>query len=76
MVPGYRPLIYICYKYNAHKALYLIDTEDADSITYLSNYPDPFANVVIKPFARPLVMYKLFVSVNEVYSHKNPESLI
>ena len=76
MVPRYRPLIYICYKYNAHKALYLIDTEDAGSITDLSNYPDPFANVAINPVSRPLVMYKLFVSVNEVYSHKNPGNLI
>ena len=29
MVPGFRPLIAICYKYNARKVLYFIVTENA-----------------------------------------------
>ena len=46
MVPGYKPLICIGYKYNAWKFLYFIVTGDAGIIkagtNYLSKYPDPF----------------------------------
>ena len=51
MVPGYRPLIAIGYKYNARKVLYFIVIDNADitktSIHYLSKYPDQFTNVAI-----------------------------
>ena len=73
MVPGYRPLIAIGYKYNARKVLYFIVTENSGStktdIQYLSKYPDQFTNVTICPVARPLVMLKTY-AVNEVDSHK------
>ena len=38
-------------------------------IPYLSNYPDQFSNVSIRPVARPLLMSKFFGLVNEVDSH-------
>ena len=69
MVPGFRPLVYISYKYNPNKVLSFIVIEKTGSteevLNYLSKYPGQFSNVVILPFARPLVMYKFFVSVNE-----------
>ena len=72
MVPGDRPLIAIGYKYNAHKVLSFIVTDNSDitktDIPYLSNYPDQFTNVAIRPIARPLVMSKKS-DVNEVDSH-------
>ena len=79
---GDRPLIDIGYKYNVHKVISLIDTEDAgstkDGITYLSNFPDLFANVAIIPVSQPLVMSKLLGSANEFYPPPppNPGSLI
>ena len=73
MVHGGRPLIHIGYKYNAHYFLYFIVTFNAGrknaGRTYLSNYPDHFSNVAIHNVARPLLMYKFFGCVNEVYSH-------
>ena len=69
VVPGDRPLIDIGCNYNVQKVLYFIDTEDAGSIkygiTYLYNYPGLFDNVDFCPVASPLVMSKLFGSVNE-----------
>ena len=45
------PLFYINHKYNAVNVLYSFVIEDSgitkDGIPYLSNYPDPFLNVVI-----------------------------
>ena len=38
-------------------------------ITYLSKFPDQFFNVSIRPVARPLLMSKIFCSINEVDSH-------
>ena len=62
MVPGGPPLIDIGYKYNARKVLSFNVTDNAGSaktsIPYLSNYPDQFTNVSIRPVARPLVMSK------------------
>ena len=75
MVPRYRPLIDIGYKYNTWKVLYFIVTENAGSkksgIPYLSNYPDQFYNVAILPVSRPLDVCKFFESFNEVDSHKS-----
>ena len=72
MVPGYRPLIDIGYKYNAQEFLSFIVTYNTEStnngITSLSNYPDQFTNFSIQPVARPLVMSKK-TAVNEVDSH-------
>ena len=72
MVPGYRPLISIGYKYNVRKVLYFIVTDNAGStktgIPYLSKYPDQFNNVSIPPVPRPLAMSKKS-AVNEVDSH-------
>ena len=60
VVPGYRPLIDIGYKYNLRKVLYFIVTENAGikktGIPYLSKYPDQFTNVAICLISRPLVM--------------------
>ena len=60
MVPGDRLLIAIGYKYNAQKVLSFIVTDNTGStktgIPYLSNHPDQFTNVAIRPVARPLVM--------------------
>ena len=62
MVPGYRPLISIGYKYNAQKVLSFIVKENSGitktGIPYLSKYPDQFTNVAIHPVTRPLVMSK------------------
>ena len=73
VVPGGRTLIAIGYNYNAQKVLYFIVTDTAGStktgIPYLSKYPDQFANVSIRPVARPVVMSKNISVVNEVDSH-------
>ena len=70
VVPGVRPLITNGYKYNTGKVISFIVTDNAGitqtGIIYLSKYPDQFSNVSIRPVSRPLVVYKLFVSVNEV----------
>ena len=59
MVPGVRLLIAIGFKYNDHKILYFIVTDNAGIIQAglicLSNYSDQFTNVAIFPVARPLV---------------------
>ena len=72
MVPGGRLIIGIGYKYNTWKVLLFIVT-DKTGITqagppYLSKYTDQFSNVAIIPVAPPLIMYKLFGSVNELDS--------
>ena len=73
MLPGGRPLIAICYKYNAQKVHYFIVTDNTGStqagISYFSKYPGQFANVGIHPVSCPHVMSKFFGSVNEVDSH-------
>ena len=75
VVPREMPLIAISYKYNAWKVLSLIYTEDTgnskEGITYLSRYPELFANVAIFSVARPLVISKFFGYINEVGFHKN-----
>ena len=38
-------------------------------LPYLYTYPEHFSNVVIRPVNRPLVIFKFFGSINEVYSH-------
>ena len=62
MVPRGPPLIAIGYKYNARKVISFIVTYNTGStntgIPYLSNYPDQFTNVSIRPVARHLVMSK------------------
>ena len=72
MVSGYRLNISICCRYNVRKVLSFIFTDSAgrtkNGIPYLSNYPDQFTYVYIRPVARPLVMSKNSV-VNEVDSH-------
>ena len=73
MVPGGRPLISIGYKYNARKVRYFIVTDNVGitqaGLTYLFKYLYQFTNVDISPVAFPLVMFKFFPAVNEVYSH-------
>ena len=72
MIPGGRPLI--GYRYNAHTFLSFIVTGNTEipqeGLTYLSKHPGQFYNVIIRPGAHPLVMYKLFESVNHVDSNK------
>ena len=62
MVPGYRPLIAIGYKYNAWKVLSFIVTDNVGSantgIPYLYKYPYQFTNVAIHPVARLIGMSK------------------
>ena len=73
MVPSDRPLIDIGYKYKKWKVLSFIVTDNAGStqsgIPYLSKYHDQFTNVAIHPVSHPLIMSKLFGSVNEVDCH-------
>ena len=73
MVTGDRQMIASGLNYNYWKVLYFISTDYSWSkksgITYLSNFPDQFYNVVIHPVGFPLLVYKLFGSVNEVDSH-------
>ena len=73
MLPGGRSIIAIGYKHNMRKVLSFIVTENSgitqEDIHYLSKYPDQFYNVVIITVARSLIMYKLFVSVDEVESN-------
>ena len=64
----------IGYKYNYQKVLSFIATEytgiKTSDVPYLSKYPYQSVNVVSLPIPRPLFMYKFFVYVNEVESHK------
>ena len=68
----YRQIIAIFYKCNVQKVLFFIDTKYAGitkaGIPYLLNLPESCSNVSIYPFTCPLVMYKLFGSVNEIDS--------
>ena len=60
IVPGDRPIIAVRYEYNAQNVISFIVTDNAGitkiGIPYLSNYPDQFTNVAIRPVTRPLVM--------------------
>ena len=73
MVPGYRPLIVIGYKYNARKVIYFIVTYNAGNtktgIPYLYKYPEKFTNVAISLLLVSLLCQKKS-AVNEVESHK------
>ena len=64
LVPRYRPLTSIGYKYNEQKVISFIDTEDTgitkSGILYLSHYPYPFANFSILLVPCPLIMSKFF----------------
>ena len=76
MLPRYRMIIDIDYKYNQLKDIYLIPTEDSEiknnGIKYLSNYPEPFDHVFIRLVAHPIAMYKFFGSSNQFDSHNKP----
>ena len=73
MVTVDRPLIDVGYNYNAWKFFSFIYKEDKVTpkavIHYLSKYQDTFDNVAIIPFDYPIVMSKLFGSINEVDYH-------
>ena len=73
IVPRGRLIIVIGYKYNVCKVLSFIVTDNTGitqaGLTYLSKYPDQFYNVSILPVVSTLVMYNLFLSVNEVGYH-------
>ena len=64
MVPRGRLIIAIGYKYNVHKLLSLIITDNTGitqlGLPYLSKYPEQFINFSIRPVARPLLMFKFF----------------
>ena len=64
VVPRGRPLISIGCKYNKQKVIYFIVTENSENtqagLPYLSNYPDQFTNISIRPISCALVMYKFF----------------
>ena len=80
MVPGYRPLITIGFKYNEQKVLSLIVTDNAGStntgIPYFSKYSEIFTNVAIRPVARPLVMSIVFLLLMRSNPKTNQDSLI
>ena len=70
MVPGFRPLIAIGYKYNSRKVVSLIVIDNTgitkSVLPYLSKYLDQFSNISVHPISCPLFMYKFFGYVNEV----------
>ena len=74
MMPGYRSLLSIGYKYKYQKVLCFILTEESGrekiGIPYLSNCPDHITNVAVRPVAFPHVLSKFFGSVNGIDSHK------
>ena len=76
MVPGERPIMYIDYKYNMQKVLYLMVTDNTGSkkagLTYLSNHTEPFSNISICQIIHTLVMSKLFGCVIKVKPHNKP----
>ena len=80
MLPGYRPIIVIGYKYNVQKVLSFIVTDNAWStktgIPYLSKYPDQFTNVAIRPVARPLVISIFFLLLMRLTPTTNQDNLI
>ena len=80
MVPGYRPLIAISYKYNGRKVVYFIVIDNAGrtktGIPHLSKYPGQLTNVVIRPVARPLVIAKTNLLLMRLNPTKNQDSLI
>ena len=76
VVPRYRPLIDVGYKYNYWNVLSFVTAYGLgitkSVITYLSNLLDQISNVDIQYVACPQIMSKFFVSVNEIYYHKKP----
>ena len=80
MVPGDRPLISIGYKYNARKVLSFIIKDNAGStnpgILHLSNYPDQFNSVAIRPVSKPLAISKNNLLLMRLTPTTNQESLI
>ena len=80
MVPRYRPLIAIRYKYNARKVISCIVTDNSGrkntGIPYLSKYPDQFTNVAIRPVARPLVMSNVFLMLIRLTPTTNQDNII
>ena len=72
MVPRYRPLIVIGYKYNARKVhLLLFKTMQETQILVLPIYISILTNLLMLPFAlllAPLLCQKIY-AVNEVDSH-------
>ena len=79
MVPMVRLLIDIGYKYNTHKFLSFVVTDDAwitkSDHTYLYKHPDKYSNGSNSPVSHPLVMYKFFEYFNEVdYHNKSRQS--
>ena len=80
IAPRDRPLIAICYKYNARKVLYCIVTDNSvstkTSIPYLSKHPDQFTNFAIRPVARTIVMPKKYILLMRLTPTKNQDSLI
>ena len=69
-----RVLIATGYKYNCHRVIYFIDTQDADikksEIPYLSRFPYQIDHISIIIVAFPLFMSKLFGCVNDIEPHK------
>ena len=80
MVPGYRPIIAIGYKYNVPNILYLVVTDNAGStktgIPYLSKYPDHFTHVAVRPVARPPVISKTNLLLMRLTPTRNQDNLI
>ena len=72
MFTGERKILAIGYKYKSWNLLSFVDTEGVGSTTlgipYLSKYTYQFSNILIGPFARPLLKSKIFGSVNDVES--------
>ena len=70
VVPVYRLLISIDYKYDMQKVISFITTYDVGItkayIHYLYKYPEPFDSIGILPVGCNLSVSKFFESVNEI----------
>ena len=80
MVPGYRPIIAIGYKYNGQNVIYFIVIDNSGStktgIPHLSKYPGQLTNVFIRPVARPLFISKTNLLLMRLNPTKNQDSMI
>ena len=70
IVTGDIPHIEIGYKYNYRKALWFIYTRWAGSTEpgdpYLSNFPDKYFNVYVRPIVRPHFLVRYFNACNAI----------
>ena len=67
---SYFTCYYLCLSYTYSVDVWFPTEGSTQSgLPYLYKCPDQFTNVDIWPVSRPLVMYKFFNAVNEIYPH-------